>query len=533
MIRTRWTNGGRCGTSAGSLRLQAVLIQAALLVVCLPVRAAAQGSSVEHCSALARAPLSDGRVLVAQAVAAGAFRTPGAGETPGDASLPAFCRVQVRLTPAPGSDVRVEVWLPVSGWNGRFQGVGNRGWGGAINYALLKDALGAGYAAASTDTGHEGRGASFALGQPEKVIDSGYRAVHLMTVAGKELVSRFYGRPADRSYFNGCSLGGRQALSEIQRYPGDYDGVVAGSPAHNLSALYSARLAWARTAHRSAASVIPQAKADLLHKAALAACDANDGVKDDVIAEPRSCRFDPKVLQCPGGDAAACLTAEQVETALALYADVRHPVTNEILSAGLMPGSERRWPAVAGAEPDDNALEFFRFVVLENPAWDWQGADFWSAVDRAFAKTGPVLDAVDPDIGAFVQRGGRLLMYHGWADPQTPAGNTIAYRRAVEDRIGKARAAESIRLFMAPGVGHCSGGDGPDRFDPVAALVRWVEDGVAPDRIEAALVRDGKTVRTRPLCTEGAVAVWDGRGDTNLAASFSCVAQSAPAPPVP
>jgi feruloyl esterase len=497
----------------------------ALLGMSVPATASAQAASGDPCAGLAQARLTDGQVLSAQTVSAGAFRTPGAAETPGDASLPAFCRVQARLTPSASSDVRIEVWLPASGWNGRFQGVGNRGWGGVINYALLKDALTAGYAAASTDTGHDGRGASFALGQPEKVVDSGYRAVHVMTVAGKELVARFYGRSATWAYFNGCSLGGRQALSEVQRYPDDYHGVVAGSPANNLSALYSARLAMARSVHRSSSSAIPQAKAELLHRAVLAACDGRDGVTDGVVDEPRSCRFDPQVLQCSGAAADTCLTAEQVATARSLYGDVRHPETNALLSTGLMPGVEHRWSAVAGPEPDDNSLDFFRFVVLQDPTWNWQGADFWPAVDRALAKSGPVLDAVNPDIDAFVQRGGRLLMYHGWADPQTPPGNTIAYRRAVGERIGETRAAASIRLFMAPGVGHCSGGDGPDTFDPVAALVRWVEEGVAPERLEAALVRDGKKVRTRPLCTEGAVAVWDGRGDTNVAASFSCVAQ--------
>jgi feruloyl esterase len=287
-------------------------------------------------------------------------------------ALPAFCRVELALAPHPQSDVRVEVWLPASGWNGRFQGVGNRGWGGAINHAMLADALRAGFAAASTDTGHRGAGTSFAVGQPEKVVDAGHRAVHEMTVAAKHVIEAYYRRPAAQAYWNGCSLGGRQGLIEAQRYPDDYDGILVGDPVHELTSLYAARLALARIVHRSPGSYIPPEKYPAIHKAVVAACDGLDGMTDGVLEDPRLCRFDPGTLQCTAGDREDCLTAEQVETARAIYADVAHPRTGARLSAALTPGAELRWGAIAGASPERNALGLFRDVVLADAKWDWK-----------------------------------------------------------------------------------------------------------------------------------------------------------------
>jgi feruloyl esterase len=516
---------GSLGTTSAGLKDNLVALALSLVAIASVWATAAAPVAPPQataCSGLAGAVFGSARVTGAEVVDDGRFVTPGAQSVIYD-SLPPFCRVSIISRPTEGSEIQSEVWLPLTTWNGRFQGVGNRGWGGSINYALLTAAIRTGFAAASTDTGHRGGGAWFALGQPERVIDAGYRAVHEMTGAAKQAVATFYGESASFAYWNGCSLGGRQGLSLAQRYPDDYDGIIVGDPVHNLTDLYSARLAIARTVHRSAESYIPPEKYPAVHQAVVDACDALDGVTDGVLEDPRKCRFDPAVLACAAGtDANSCLTPAQVETARAMYDDVRHPTTGERLSTGLQPGAERRWNAVGGPDADANALGLFRYVVLGRPDWDWRGDDFSDAVDRVRAEAGPVFDAVDPDLSRFTARGGRLLLYHGWADPQTPAGNTIAYYEAVAAYLGADRVDDHVALFMVPGMGHCSGGEGTDTFDPVTPLVGWVERGERPTRIEAARIVEGRTIRTRPLCPWGQVAAWDGRGPVDDSASFTC-----------
>jgi feruloyl esterase len=501
--------------------------------------AVASSAAVTSCEALASASLPHVTIAAARIVAAGAFTPPidGAGRGAGSntaspfTSLPSFCRVEITSSPASGSTIGSELWLPIAGWNGKFQAVGNRGWGGSISYPALAGAVAAGYAAASTDTGHRGGGATFALGAPEKVIDSGYRAAHDTTVIAKSLIASYYQKPASLSYWNGCSLGGRQGLAEAQRYPDDYIGIVVGDPVNNLIDLYAARLSIARTVHRSATSAIPSVKYPALHRAVLAACDRLDGVPDGVLEDPRQCHFDPDVIACKGADGPDCLTADQVETARAIYAPITHPRTGRLLSAGFPPGTELGWNAVAGAQPENNALGLFRFVVLGQPEWDWQSSDFAAAIDRAKAQASPVLDALDANLAPFIDRGGKLLLYHGWADSQTSAGNTLAYYQTVIDRIGSDRAATGLRLFMIPGMGHCEGGDGTDTFDKMAPLERWVESATPPPTIPASRIRDGKVDRARPLCPYGSVARWNGTGDPNAAASFSCAAATSTGKP--
>lgn len=515
-------------TRGGLLILAAVacVIVAMATVVARP-QSPATAIVGSGCEALASFSSAGVVVNAAREVAAGTF-VPAAGR--GSAAVgdvyrqtPSFCRVELTIRPVPGSEIGVEVWLPSTAWNGRLQGVGNRGWGGAISHAALAEAVTAGFAAASTDTGHVGPGASFALDRPEAIVDSGYRAVHEMTVAAKGVVAAFYSRPAQHSYWNGCSLGGRQGLSLAQRYPEDYDGIVVGDPAHNLTDLYAARLTLARAVHRSAASYIPPAKYPVIHRAVLNQCDRLDGVADGAIEDPRRCRFEPSVLQCTSEDRADCLTREQVATAEAIYKDVKHPMSGALLSSALVPGAELRWGAVAGPEADDNSLGLFRYVGLRDPSWDWRGSDFGAAVDRVRSVASPTLDAVEPDLSPFLNRGGKLLLYHGWADPQTPAGNTLRYYQSVVDHVGADRAT-GVKLFMVPGMGHCSGGEGTDVFDEVSPLVEWVERGQVPARIEAARVENGAVTRRRPLCPLGTAATWDGRGDTTEAASFTCAA---------
>lgn len=475
------------------------------------------------CDALVQQALPGARVTAATLVAAGKFEPPRgvrAGDVPW-AALPAFCRVEASLHPTPASDVGVELWLPASGWNGSFLGVGNRGWGGSISYGLLAEGLAAGYATASTDTGHRGGGAEFAHGHPERVVDAGWRAVHEMTVQGKAVTRTFYGSSPRRSIWNGCSLGGRQGLMEAQRFPEDYDAIIAGDPASNLTDLYASRLAWWQATRTE-----PPVSAEtwrIVHDAVLNACDASDGVKDGVVGNPEACRADPAALACSGGSGGACLQPAQVAAVRALTSPVPASKGGRVLSAGFAPGSELGWNAVAGAQPENNSVGLFRFIVTGEPAWDPRTFDLARDVPRAKAAA-DVIDAVDPDLRPFFARGGKLLLYHGWADPQTPPGNTIAYQRRVTEKTGSRAASQGMRLFMLPGVGHCEGGPGADRFDKVGAAARWLESGVAPSSIEASHVTDGVVDRTRPLCTHGSVARWDGRGDQAVASSYRCEA---------
>ena len=496
----------------------------ALLVVALVVLTA-RASAAASCESLKSLTLPKATVTSSQLVAAGTFMPPG-GRSGGTAfaNLPAFCRVQATLTPSADSDIKIEVWLPASGWNGNFQAVGNRGWGGTIMYPALAAAVAAGYAAVSTDTGHSGNNAAFLLGHPEKLIDSGYRAAHEMTVQAKSIIAAFYGNGPRISYWNGCSLGGRQGLSEAQRYPADYQGIVVGDVANNLTDLYTARLAVASAVHKSEASYIPPAKYAVIHNAVLEACDGKDGVKDRVLEDPRACTFDPQVLACTNGDAANCLTAPQVDAARAIYAPTMNPKSGAVLSRGYKPGSELGWAAVAGPQPENNSVEMFKYMVYKNADWDWKTFDFAHGFAAASDDDFAPINAVDPNLTDFFNRGGKLLMYHGWADPQTPPENGIDYYNRALARSGK-NAASSIRLFMVPGMGHCEGGDGTDTFDKMTPLADWVERGKAPARIEASHLTNDVVDRTRPLCPLGQVAKYRGAGSTDEAANFVCAAR--------
>jgi feruloyl esterase len=440
----------------------------------------------------------------------------------------AFCRVMITIAPTRDSDIKAEVWLPIHGWNGKFQAVGNGDAAGVISYKAMGEALARGYATSSTDTGHVGNTMAFALGHREKYIDFGYRAVHEMTARAKAIVEAFYGAPPAHSYWNGCSQGGRQGITEAIRYPGDYDGIVAGAPAIEYMHLHAARLALNRYVHRSIDSAIPPEKYPAIHRAALAACDGVDGVVDGLIAEPSTCRFDPAILECKHGDQPSCLTAPQVETARAMYAPIIDPATRELVSPALLqPGSELGWSRLAGDEPLVNAVDAFRYVVFNNANWDWRGFRLSADLPRALQTDAGVIDRTDANLNPFFAAGGKLLMYHGWADPQVPAAATVAYFEAVLKATGAAaHATSSIALYMEPGVNHCRGGAGPDTFDAVAALDAWVRSG-RPPRIVAAHASDADVDRTRPLCPYPQIAKYVGPGSVDEAASFRCAADVA------
>lgn len=497
----------------------------AVAVLTLLSRPAEAASCVE----LAQLILPGTTITSAAVAPAGTFK-PAAATAATQAlyvRLPEFCRVAATLRPSSDSDIKIEVWLP-SAWNGKFQAVGNGRWAGSIPYAAMANALAAGYATAGTDTGHTGDTAAFAVGHPEKVIDLGYRAVHEMTVQAKAMINSFYGRTPQFSIWNGCSTGGRQGVTAAVRYPSDFDGVIAGAPAVNWMNLHAGRMAANRAANRTDAAGIPPDKYGVLHAAVLAACDGTDGVKDGVVGNPLACRFDPKVVQCKGTDKANCLTKAQVESARAIYAPVLDPRTSQVVLPGLPPGTERDWATAAAARPVATALEAFKYIVFESPNWDPVSFNPATDIERTLrADRNDVLNSSSTDLKAFFDRGGKLLMYHGWADAQVTPLNSIDYFKKVVARFGQQVVGTSIQLYMVPGMGHCLGGQGTDVFSKVDALEQWMSSGVAPERIVAAHVTKGVTDRTRPLCPYGRVARWTGTGSTDDAANFVCAADPA------
>ena len=442
------------------------------------------------------------------------------------ADLPAFCRVTATLTPTSDSDIRIEVWLPAAGWNGKFQAVGNGGWLGAIVHPALGGALRRGYATAATDTGHTSgvMDASWALGHPEKVTDFAWRAVHLMTVRAKAIVAAFYGAPPKYSYWNGCSSGGKQGLKEAQRFPEDFDGIVAGAPANDWTHLTASSVWAGLVVLQDKASYIPKEKYALLHKAALDACDALDGVTDRLIDDPRQCRFDPAVLRCTADDAPSCLTGAQVTSARRLYGPATFSNGKEFFP-GLEPGSELGWGfLLGGPEPTAIGSTHYKYLVHADPAWDPRTIDFDKDVPLADTLDGGAIAATSTDLGAFKARGGKLISYHGWTDALIVPRSTINYYEKVAAASGGLeKTRDFFRLFMAPGMDHCAGGEGPSRFDAIAALEDWVERGKAPDVLVASHRNGGGTDRTRPLCAYPKRAKWKGTGSTDDAANFACV----------
>jgi len=473
------------------------------------------------CADVAKLALPHATITQVEAVAAGAFKP---SERPNDyRSLPAFCRIAMTLAPSADSDIKVELWIPATNWNGKFQAVGNGAFSGSIAYPAMASALTRGYATSSTDTGHTGGGANWALGHPEKVVDFGWRAVHEMTVASKKVIASHTGRAPAFSYWNGCSAGGRQAMKEAQRFPDDFNGIIAGAPGLDWTGRAAQAVRIAKTLEHNDAGRLSTEDKQLLHRAVVDACDAGDGLKDGLISDPEHCRFDPGVLRCAGSARSDCLTAAQIETARLIYSPgVNRSTKREV--GGLLPGSELGWTDLGWtASARATGLDQFRFLVFGDPAWDIQKFDFDRDLARAEEVDRDTLNALDPNLKPFFDRGGKLIQFHGWADPQiSPANSTQYYTRVADALGGAARVHGSYRLFMAPGMGHCGGGEGPNTFDMVDALERWVEHGKAPDQIPASHATNGVVDRTRPLCPHPQIATYKGTGSIDEAANFIC-----------
>jgi feruloyl esterase len=475
-------------------------VGAATAAIARPGQAPAVG-----CDALARHALPKARVVSAEAVAAGPFAMPAAaqGPAPKPVELPAFCRVAATLTPTPDSEIKMEVWLPTAGWNGKFMMVGNGGWSGSIVYASMAEPLRRGYAVASTDTGHEGGRGTFAFGHPEKLVDFAWRAVHETAVDGKALAGAYYGGAPRFSYWNGCSSGGKQGLKEVQMFPADFDGVIAGAPANNWMRLQAQSLA-ADLANipKGGEPILGPAQFAILHKGVLDQCDAKDGLKDGQVQDPRVCAFRAASLVCkPGQDAATCLTAAQADVADRIYAPLRNPKTHALIYPSMPPGSEMTWGAIVSRRWDTGVDTYA--LAFNDPKRDVYAFD--PSRDVAVAEKADVgIMAVNPDISAFKARGGKLIQYHGWADPLIPTENSINYYESVAARQGGLDQTEDFyRLFLIPAMGHCAGAY---TVDWIGALEQWVEGGVAPDLVLANhLPPPGTVLKPPPVVGGGGV----------------------------
>ncbi|MGE5724992.1 MAG: tannase/feruloyl esterase family alpha/beta hydrolase [Acidobacteriota bacterium] len=514
-------------------------------------------ATTQKCERLAKLALPKVKITSAEMVAAGGFTAPKnlspwlRGEAGFFKKVPPFCRVTAVARPSADSDIKIEVWMPVRGWNGRFQGQGNGGFAGEIDYHLMGIAVRDGYTSAGTDTGHAASGtdARWALGHPEKVADFGYRAIHQMTRVGKATAQEFYGRRPQHSYFASCSNGGRQALMEAQRFPADYDGVIAGAPANFWTHLLASALSGMQASTLNPASYIPASKLPAIAAAVNTACDAQDGVADGILNDPRPCNFDPASLVCKDSDSDKCLTRAQAKTLKELYAGAHDSQGREIYP-GLLPGAElgdggwKTW--IAGDKPGKSLMfdfgnGYFANLVYDNAGWDYKTAKLDRAVKAADAKTAGLLNATDPNLKRFQARGGKLIIYHGWNDPAISPLNTINYYQQVVSTMGGQAADSFMRLYMVPGMQHCFGGPGADSFgepgttvpkdpghDMQLAVEQWVEKGTTPGAIVASKhVNDedpAKGVKmTRPLCPYPQAPKFKGAGDPNRASSFECV----------
>ena len=503
-----------------------------------------QAAAATACGDLVGLQLQDTTITTAAVVPAGSFTPPGA--TAAIADLPEFCRIAGVIAPTSDSQIGFEVWLPTQ-WNGRYLQSGNGGFAGAIPYAALGKGIARGYATGGTDDGHRAGGtdASWALGHPEKIVDFGYRAVHLTALRSKEVAASFYQAAPRRSYFEGCSEGGRESLMEAQRYPDDFDGWVVGAPANNWTNLLTGD-AWNQQALMAdrASAFTPEAL-QTLSQAVIARCDARDGVKDGIVSEPQRCNPRPRDLVCQADETANCLTPSQAEAAEAIYAGAVTPETGRIYP-GWPPGHEAEpgnWPAwITGPTALQLAFttNFFAYMVYDNPSLDVRSISIADAFQAAEARVGPILNSTDPDLGHIRAGGKKIIHFHGWADSAISARGSIDYYRSVATRLGHANR-DFYRLFVLPGMSHCSGGPGPNNIgqlsapagspaDPERSVLgapqRWVEEGVAPESITATkFANDNPTqgvVRTRPICPYPQTAEYNGTGSTDEAANFTC-----------
>jgi feruloyl esterase len=491
-----------------------------------------KGARPTPCADLTKLDLPDTRINSAVEVPAGPFPfatiTPTCTSDVTSPQLPAHCRVMGTIK----EQINFEVWLPLQGWNGKFQAFGNHGFAGNIDYSDLGPELVKGYAIASTDTGHlASQNPPFWMQNMQQIVDYGSRGVHEMTVKSKSIVEAFYGKRPKYSYFNGCSTGGKEGLMEAQRYPEDYDGINVGGSANFAQIHNRVQYVWnGQVTFANPAAKLAGATLTLINNAAVAACDGIDGVLDGVIDDPRACNFQPSSLLCKAGqDPATCLTQTQVTALEKVYQGPRNPRTGEEIYPGLVPGSERGWGGhTAGPNIFATADQFFKYMVYNNPSWDYRTFNFDSDLAYTDHNFSPLIDAINPDLSAFRKRGGKILFTHLWSSTTHAATRSIEYYEEAAARMhggdndhsnmfGKTQ--EFFRLFMVPSA---NGSKGPDTFDSLPYLERWVEQGIPPKSILASHKTAGVVDRTRPVCPYPERAVYKGSGSTDDAANFEC-----------
>ncbi|MEN3747453.1 tannase/feruloyl esterase family alpha/beta hydrolase [Sphingomonas sp. HF-S3] len=485
-------------------------------------------AALAGCAALTGAHPGEVVVRAATAIAPPpAWQAPGQGRAyPGSPVGVPFCRVEGTIE----GTIGFELWLPAD-WNGRLLGAGVGGDAGVFNYSDMSRRLGEGFATVTTDSGHKASQARW-MAEPKARVDYEHRAVHLTAVSAKALAGRFYGRGVDRSYFTGCSGGGRQALKEMQNYPGDYDGVIAGAPGPYMP-LQSVRMMWFSLQQKwTPAGALSDADWSLYEARATASCDAADGVRDGIIGNPMACSFRTVELLCKPGQTRDCLTAPKLAILNTIIAPMRDE-RGRAMDGGLFPGVRTR------PGPPSPLLRAMWADGVHDDA-NWKEDSFRRTADLAAANRAmPELRADKVAISPFVRAGGKAILYQGWADPSTNAGPTIDYYGALARANGGLdRLGQSVRLFMAPGMYHCRGGPGADQFggsgqaswaqdpsrDVLWALIDWVERGRAPERLTATKLVEGRETFTRTLCPYPQAARYDGRGPQDSAASYRCVA---------
>jgi feruloyl esterase len=458
--------------------------------------------------------------------------------------MPAFCRVKLNDKPSLDSDIKTEVWMPLTGWDGRVRGLGNGGFAGRLDYESMAGAVKEGAVAVATDAGHTGDLGTFALGHPEKVKDFGWRAVHDMTVQAKAIARLFYGKSVAHSYFVACSDGGREALMEAQRFPNDYNGILAGAPAYNWTALVSSSGVNAARMESSAAAYLPAQKLPAIGAAVNAACDAKDGVSDGILNDPTQCGFNPATLACKGAETDSCLMPEQVTTLKEFYT-AKKLKNGQIVFPGYSPGAEAAhdgwdtWQLGHTSIMDFFVNGYFSNFVYENPDWKLSSFDFDKAYAMANEKTAAALNATETNLKPFADLGGKLILYHGWNDTAIPALSTVVYYDGLVKTLGQKDAESAVRLYMVPGMLHCGGGPGATLFgegggargdaqhDVLTALEGWVEGGAGPGDLIATKFVDDDWAKgvgmTRPVCVYPKVVTYVS-GDPKVAASFACKA---------
>jgi len=505
-------------------------------------------AAATSCESLRSLRLQNVEITAAQAVPAATYQP--VGSTASFSSLPAFCRVTASLAPVPGSKIGIELWLPSTAWNGRYQQLGQNGWGSAFStyWGSMAPHLRNGYAIAITDGGHAATAvtdATWAIGFPERIVDFAYRATHETAVASKAIIKGFYGKSAVYSYFNGASTGGRDGLMSAQKFPTDFNGVLAGSALINWTRVATQKLYASQQLLKAGIQGAAGASLlDLARKSAIAACDADDGISDGILRDPRSCRWDPHALLCHAGqDSSSCLTSLQADALTTVLSPLRDPVTLEYLYPGYLHGFENDWTGFGYVNGTPAHAATVYKIALGQPDWDASTFDVHSDLPLVEATLGFMNADQQADLSAFRQAGGKLIQYHGWQDAVTMPERIVQYYEEVRNRTtgGDLAAEQSFyRLFMMSGVGHGGAGEGAWHFgaiaqqavagdaehDAVLALRNWVEKGAAPEKFVATKFQDGDVTKPvmlqRLMCPYPRQAVYRGSGETQSADSFYC-----------